>query len=236
MKNMERFAVVCAMQDEAELLVKELGLKETERFWKHFPVYEGEYNGKNILITVCGVGKVFAAMTCQKIIGQFAPDVIVNLGIAGGVAKGVMPGDICVSSDFVQYDYDLSPIGDPVGQIDELGIVKFPAESKISSLLLSLAKKHASGNVFCGTVGTGDRFVSSSDLATKLNTEFGAVCCEMEGGAMAQVCYMNGVGFCALRAVSDNANENAHMDFDTFRAKAVRESTNIMKAFFDRED
>ncbi len=233
--SMKRFAVICAMWEEAELLVKEFALTEKQSFWPQFPVYEGEYKGKTILVTVCGIGKVYAAMTCQKVIDDFSPDVVLNLGIAGGVAKGIFPGDICISSDFVQYDYDLSAVGRSVGQIDDFPFLKLPADETVASLLHTFALEKASGNVFLGTVGTGDRFVSSSELASHLNETFGAVCCEMEGAAMAQVCVLNRVRFCALRAISDNANEDAHTDVEAFSQKAEREATDVIKVFFDSD-
>lgn len=230
---MKRYAVICAMEEEAQMLVEELALPSKERYWPQVPVFSGEYRGKEILVAVCGIGKVFAAMTCQKIIDDFSPDLVINLGIAGGVAKGIAPGDICVSSDFVQYDYDLSPVGRPVGKIDLCSLVHFPAEKSVCEALVEISSSLASGRTFLGTFGTGDRFVSSSALASELNSVFGAVCCEMEGAAIAQVCYLNGIGCCGLRAMSDNANEEAHTDVEAYSERAVRESTKIIKAFFE---
>ena len=78
-------------------------------------------------------------------------------------------------------------------------------------------------HVFEGRVCTGDRFVSSSEQKEAITAAFGGLCCEMEGGAIAQICCQNKVPFVIIRAISDKADNSAQMDYTEFvHSAAVR--------------
>ena len=231
---MKKIAIICAMEDEAASLVEKLNLERKNDICGNIPLYEGIYNKKKVIVTVCGAGKVYAAMTCQCLIMLYKPDLMLNLGISGGIIPGIKRGDICISSDFVQYDYDISAIGYKKGQIDGIKQINFPADKETSDLLYKIAKTvQNKENVHIGTIGTGDRFVSSAALASEISETFDAISCEMEGGAIAQVCFINNIKFCAVRSISDNANEDAPYDFNEFRKVAVANSTAIMIEFLN---
>ena len=59
------------------------------------------------------------------------------------------------------------------------------------------------------------------------------IACEMEGGAIGQVCYTNGVPFGILRAISDGGNEQSFRDYPTFLAAAARTATAVMERFVE---
>lgn len=229
---MEKIAVISAMNDEAAGIVEKLGLKKREPLRSGALVFGGIYNNKEITVTVCRVGKVAAAMTAEEIILGCSPDMIINLGIAGGVAPGIVTGNICVSDGFVQYDYDLSPLGMKRGELDEFGFAVIKADPSLSDGLFAAAKAvYADEKCRRGIIATGDTFVSSADFALSLRSDFGAVACDMEGAAIAFVCYLNKLPFAAIRAISDNANEKSAVDFNTFRKQAVENSTEIICRF-----
>ena len=82
--------------------------------------------------------------------------------------------------------------------------------------------------VFTGRVASGDEFVAKRERKDQITEGFQACCCEMEGAAIAQVAYLNHIPFVILRAISDKADDSAHMDYPTFEAQAIRNSVKLI--------
>ena len=59
------------------------------------------------------------------------------------------------------------------------------------------------------------------------------VCCEMEGAAIAQSCYLNNTPFVIIRAISDKPDGSGAVDFDTFKAEAAQRCAAIVKAVIE---
>ncbi len=75
----------------------------------------------------------------------------------------------------------------------------------------------------CGKIITGDRFVASAAESRALRAELGtALAVDMESAAVAQVCHDYGVPFCAVRTISDRADDQAHVDFPAFLQQVAR--------------
>ena len=53
----------------------------------------------------------------------------------------------------------------------------------------------------------------------------------MEGAAVGQVCYVNHVPFCVLRAISDSADGASHMDYPAFVQMASEQSVRLLRRF-----
>ena len=159
-------------------------------------VYEIE---PGILAYLGGVGKVNAAMSAQLFIDRFHPDWIVNAGVAGSFLD--LPiGTIVLAKDFVQHDVDTTAMGDPIGMVSTVDRVDFPTTEpeRLSALLTALGTEHQ-----VGRVATGEIFMTKGSRADWVAETFSPTLCEMEGGAIAQVCMRNGVKFTALKSVSD---------------------------------
>ena len=82
-----------------------------------------------------------------------------------------------------------------------------------------------------GVIASGDQFISSSERKDAIVKTFGAIACEMEGAAIGQVCYVNRVPFCVLRAISDSADGSSHMDYPTFVGMAAEQSVKLLRTF-----
>lgn len=172
-------------------------------------VYEIE---PGILAYLGGVGKVNAAMSAQLFIDRFHPDWIINAGVAGSFLD--LPiGTIVLAKDFVQHDVDTTAMGDPIGLVSTVNRVEFPTDEpeRLADIL------REQGVDFCtGKVATGETFMVRGERTNWVAKTFSPALCEMEGGAIAQVCLRNGVKFTALKTVSDrlcqenNANEYFH--------------------------
>ena len=193
----------------------------------------GRLGEKNVVVAQCGVGKVFAALCTEAMILRYSPDCIINTGVAGALDPGLSILDVVVADSVVQHDMDTSALGDPAGMISGINIVNIPADSRVCNALCE-GVRAAGANVLCGTVASGDQFVSDSETKAKIHTVFGAASCEMEGAAVGHVCYVNGVPFGVIRAMSDGGDDAANMDFPTFAAKAAEISSAAVLEFLTR--
>ncbi len=217
--------LICAMKIEAESIISEMENKQLSVI-SGIEYTVGKLYGKDIVVAVCGVGKVFAAACAQTMILKFAPCEIINVGVAGSLTPELKVFDVAVATHLCQHDMDTSAIGDPVGLISGINVIKFPASERINSAIINCLK--ASGlNYREGTIASGDLFVAQREKKDWIKDTFDALACEMEGGAVAQICYINGVDFSVLRAISDEEGG----DYAVFAAKAAQNSAHIIKEY-----
>jgi adenosylhomocysteine nucleosidase len=138
-------------------------------------------------------------------------------------------GDIVISSALVQHDMDTSALGDEKGFLSGPDIIRIPASPALANLAVTAAKAvFEPQKIHTGVIATGDQFICNSKQLGRIADEFGASACEMEGGSIAQVCYLNDVDFLVIRAISDNANEQAATDFTTFARRSAQELTQLL--------
>lgn len=193
----------------------------------------GRLSGKKAVVAVCGIGKVFAAICTQTMILRYSPDLIINSGVAGTLTEALSVGDIAIARSLVQHDMDTSPLGDPVGLISGINIINLPCDKKYSELLLDCAVQ-LGANCKVSVIASGDRFMSDSAEKALIAERFGAVACEMEGAAIGQVCYVNAVPCCVMRAISDGGDENAAVDYPVFARMAASRAVEVITYFFKK--
>ena len=145
-----------------------------------------------------------------------------------GMGKGIKISDIVVADSVVQHDMDTSDLGDPKGFISGIDRIQIPCDEELNDKVRAAAGAVEGLACHQGIIATGDQFVGSKDKLNRLMEEFGAVACEMEGGSIGQVCYINKVPFTVVRAISDNANDDAHMDYPKFLKIAVKKSFELL--------
>lgn len=226
--------IICALSIEVEGLAQLLENKE-EKTYAKMKFISGTINGKDVVMTECGIGKVNAAMSTQVMIDKYNPSVIINSGIAGSVSRKLKIGDIVISDDCVQHDFDGTQMGDPKGliQYNDEKRIDIPVSKTVAQKLFEACKNIENTNVLCGRIATGDIFVAEKSMRSAIANEFDALACEMEGGAIAQVCYRNGVECAVLRCISDDFDENQFMDFMEFRVIAADKSMAAIKNFLE---
>jgi len=82
--------------------------------------------------------------------------------------------------------------------------------------------------IFFGTIITGDVFLADNSKNIQLRKDMQADAVEMEGAAVAQVCYQEKVGFLIIRSLSDNANDSATLDFVKYGKMAAENSAMLV--------
>ena len=185
-----------------------------------------------------GVGKVASAQTAQTLIMGYGVRMIIFTGVAGGINPALHVGDIVVSRDVVQHDFgQIWP--DSFVPFDTSG---FEADSALIEIALDAAqnihlvpvsakpsRKGRKPRVVLGRIATGDQFISSETKRVWIAQVFNADCVEMEGAAVAQICESYGIPFLIIRSMSDLANEDADVDFQTFVVHAAQNSSELVK-------
>ena len=224
--------IICAMQLEMDGLRAQMTDTVSETV-SGIEFVRGTLCGAPVVTAVCGVGKVFAALCAQTMILRYAPARLINTGVAGSLSPALTIGNIAIARDVVQHDMDTSPLGDPVGLLSGINIVHIPADPALGEALEASA-------VVCrltvrrGTIATGDQFISSGEQKSRIRDSFDAIACEMEGGAIGHVCYVNGTPFAVLRAISDGGDEEASMDYPTFARMAAENSVRVLTDYLAR--
>ncbi|MGM9642844.1 MAG: 5'-methylthioadenosine/adenosylhomocysteine nucleosidase [Eubacteriales bacterium] len=229
---MIKLGIIGAMEYEVSLLVSLLENKESRIIGKH-TYYTGTIGGTSAVVARAGVGKVNAAVCTAAMIREFAPEYILNTGIAGALGSGVTVGDVIIADACVEYDLEYGSLGDARGEVwypDGTSEILLLADSELSAMLEAAAAA-VSGGTFAvkrGVVATGDRFVSDPDTKADILSAFpSALCCEMEGAAIAHVCRLYSVKFSVLRSMSDSADGEAEIDFPTFAKLCANRAAEI---------
>ena len=230
---MKPVAIIGAMQQELAGLKQALQGSHTIKLGTR-QVTTGTWHGHPVVLALSHIGKVAAATTATALIERFDVTDIIFTGVAGGLMPGVNVGDMVVATEFMQHDMDASPLFPPM-EVPLYGRAHFPTDLRLTQSLKAAAQDilknpgqwldidvlhelHVQApKVHAGLVVSGDRFVSTSAESQALQQRLPkALAVEMEGAAVAQVCFELGVPFTVMRTVSDNANEEAAVDFMRF--------------------
>lgn len=228
--------IVGAMDIEVRDLVKTL--EDSHKYViSNIEFWQGKLKNKEVVIARSGIGKVSAAAATQAMLLKFNPSLIVNSGVAGGVARNININDIVIATASVQYDLDTTATGDPLGFISGINTVFLNCNPQKVKTLLEIAKKTIVGTeakVHSGVIATGDSFISERKKGEDINKCFGTLACDMEGGSIGQVCTQSGVDFCILRVVSDSIYcGNSYVKYKNFLTSAATKSIKIITNFVE---
>lgn len=223
--------IIAAMQMELDGLKAAMTDTETETV-SGMEFVRGTIGGNTVVAVVCGIGKVFAALCAQTLILRYAPDAVINIGVAGAVGPGLRVLDVVIADKVCQHDMDTSAIGDPVGLVSGVNEIYFPADFRLVDGLRRAAETCGVRHV-TGTVASGDQFLHESEKKQWIHDTFGAIAGEMEGGSVGQVCFVNRVPFAVLRAISDG--DGGGMEYSEFAPIAARQSIDVVLEFLEHE-
>lgn len=219
--------IIGAMSIEVETLKERMKDCTTEKI-AGISFVHGILNGVECVAAHSSPGKVNAAVCTQILILKYQPTAIINTGVAGGIGANIHVGDLVVSSAVVQHDIDTTAVGDEMGLVSGINLVDIPASPSLVEKIKKLAPAIYDGQVHSGIIATGDQFISSSEKLAWIADTFGASACEMESGSIGQVCFLNGTDFAAIRAISDNGDENAGMSYAQFAEMAAHKSAELL--------
>lgn len=221
-----------AMAEEVALFQQEMRVKQTHHY-AGMVFIVGNICGQDVVLLQSGIGKVKATMGTQIMIDRFDVDLIIFTGLAGALMSNMTRGDIVVSNNVVQYDFDLTAFGRRHGELPDVGrmievdgnLVKFACYAYDDVFGSSEERPE----LFVGTICSGDRFVSDPRQIDWLQREFGAIATEMEGAAFGYTCHLNEVRFMIIRTISDTGGDQAADDFNAYLKIASKNSYQMVR-------
>lgn len=197
--------------------------------------FKGELKGKNVVLVEGGIGKVNASICATLMKTHFKVDTLLFTGVAGGVNPSINIGDIVIGTDLVEHDFDATAFGYELGQIPRMADYKFKADEKLKNIAYAVAvEAFGKEKVWEGRIVSGDQFVASADKIKWLRETFNAYCTEMEGAAVAHVCYVFALPFLVIRAISDKADDDAKVDYPEFVKLAAKNSKTIIEGILEK--
>ena len=208
---MENIGIVVAMDEEKAEIEKLISNKEIKKI-NNLKFIIGKIKDKNIVLVQCGVGKVNAARTTQKLIDKFNVTTIINVGVAGAINSNLKIGDVIIAKKVIQHDFDITAFGHNKGYITDVG-----EGIESDKNLLEKVKEISQENSYktkIGIIATGDIFCTDIKMKEKINNKFNADVVDMECGAIAQVSFLENIPFLAIRSVSDIPNGDNAKTFD----------------------
>ena len=190
----------------------------------------GELCGKEVVIVRSGIGKVNAGICTQILADRFGVDRLINTGIAGSLDAKIDIGDIVISTDALHHDMDATEFGYPVGQVPRMETLSFPADEELVKKAVKASEKvNPDIHTFTGRIASGDQFIASREVKEKIIQNFHPLCVEMEGAGIAHAASLNQISYVIIRAISDKADNSAHVDYPTFERQAIAHSVRLVK-------
>lgn len=228
---MSKIGIIVAMEEELESILDIMdNIEEKEIYGLTFKT--GQIEKNKIVVVKCGVGKVNAARVTQILIDTFNVKSVINVGAAGALNPFLNIGDIVIGEKLIQHDFDITAFDHDKGYITGVGDYIYSDSElieKFENAANNLQEKDY--KIKKGIIATGDIFCTDIEMKNKIFSKFDADCVEMEGAAIAQVCYLDKIPFIVIRSISDSPNGNNEIDFDKFVELASKRCANILREF-----
>ena len=219
---MQEIGIIVAVDEEREAILNIMTDVKVEQIY-NLRFLRGKKKKKDCILVKSGIGKVNAARTTQVMIHNFDIQYIINLGTGGSINGMLNIGDIVISKQVVQHDFDITAFNHKKGYIPNVGVY---IES--DKMLINIASNVITEGVK-GVIATGDIFCSENNMAKKINDKFGALCVEMEGASIAQVCYLCNIPFIIIRSISDVPNNNNVVTYEEFLTTSAKKIAIAMR-------
>lgn len=236
--------LICAIPEETAALAGHFAGTDREEI-AGFTFTSGRLDGRDVVMVEAGIGKVNAALVGTLLLHRFGVGGLLFSGVAGGLDPALDVGDVVIANRLVQHDYGalaggrLKPYQPGVpplpGFDDTHGYALAEGLApRIAAALDGVALAGMPGTTRApvwrfGTVLTGDHFLNCADTRRDLHARFNAQAVEMEGAALAQVAARFAVPLVVVRALSDLAGSDSHLDFPTFARTAAVNAAGIVR-------
>ena len=230
-----RLGIISAMPQEIDCVLETMTHIEKSVYCKR-TFYNGLLFNKPVVLVFSNWGKVAAATTTTQLLNIFKIDTLIFTGVAGALQKHLNIGDVVVGTHLYQHDMDARPLFKQF-EIPLINKIKFDTDKLLTQKLFEATTAYLANlnnallqkefdivnpKTYKGGIASGDQFIASHQKIKELNTNLPDVLCvEMEGAAVAQVCYDYDIPFGIIRTISDEAKDNAPLDFQKFADKVA---------------
>jgi len=224
-----KIGIIFAMEEELNALKKYLEITNEFKIFD-LKFYESKVNNITCILVQSGIGKVNSARTTQILIDNMKVDYVFNIGVAGGIDENLNVGDVVIGTSLVQHDFDITAFNHEKGFIPNLGTFIQADEYLVRTI------KEIDNKLKSGVIASGDIFCTDINMSKKIYNKFNALCVEMEGASVAQVCYLCSIPFLIIRSISDTPNNNNAVMFDEFLEIASNKVAEIMMKLIEKLD
>ncbi|MFX3622921.1 MAG: 5'-methylthioadenosine/adenosylhomocysteine nucleosidase [Ectobacillus sp.] len=224
--------IIGPMEKEIEIIRSKMDIESVEKL-AHFTFYKGKLDDIDVVLVRSGIGKVNSAVAAQILITLYKVSFIINSGVAGALNPKLKVGEIVISKDSVQHDVDQTAIDQPPGKFEDSDVIYYKADERLIRLAQEAAKGLEGVRVFIGRVASGDQFVADDKRRKEIIDTFQADAVEMEGAAIGQVAYLNGVPYVIIRSISDSAVGSGE-DYEKFANLAAKNASYMIEEMVKR--
>ena len=237
--DQEYIGIISAMDNEIAELINEADIERTDNIGG-LKYYVGKLKGKPVVIAKSGIGKVRASAGATAMLNNYNISKMIFTGIAGGVADETKVMDQVIATKLVEHDYGKITNDGFIWLSGDPGVGIEPGAYYDTDLLLTnLAYECAvevlgAEHVFKGVIATGDQFIASEDYVKRLQDDYNAYACEMEGASVAVICIQYNVPFAVIRCLSDKADGEAHESYENFGDIAAANSSAIVLKMLEK--
>ena len=227
-------SLIAATATEANK-IKELMTGTTEAKCGRFSLFKGRLSGHLVCLSICGVGKVNAAMTTEALLGERHPKSVILFGCGGAYPNsGLKIGDLAIATEEIYGDegvqtpngfLDMQKLGLPLGTYQEEPLYnRVPMNSPMLNEARAMLKPtlNALGqNLLTGPFVTVSCGSGTDQLAIDIAARTDGICENMEGAAVAQVCLLHKVPILELRGISNLTGTRNPDDWDIPKATDI---------------
>ena len=199
-------AILCAIRQEISPLVACMNVSKKFNI-DEIPFYQGDLNGRLLTLVQGGIGRKNAIKAASSLLESASVDLLISAGVAGGIRHGLNVGDLVVAENVgysKQSDFDCEKL-----QLES----DFVCKKEIVRLARQCSKDLESKLHF-GNLLTVDKVISQASTKRKIGEHDSFLAVEMESAAVAEVAYEKGVAFAAIRSISDDIEDDLHLDYD----------------------
>ena len=230
---MKKIGIIAAMQEEMNEIKNIMSnIKENKIYELNF--LEGKINDIDCVLVQSGVGKVNAARTTQILINKYDIEYVINVGSAASAKEELKIGDIVIGEKIIQHDFDITAFGHNKGYISNVGEYILTDNSLVEKIM-NCQLNDESINIKKGIIASGDIFCTQEKMKNKIRNKFNADAIEMEGAAIAQVCYLDKIPFLIIRSISDSPNGNNAITFEEFLETASKKCAILLNTFIGKK-
>lgn len=202
---MKRIGMVVAIKREIAAVLEKFGQPLSEKRFGTMSVSDYRGQGYDLFVAHSGAGEIAAAAATELLIDLYQAEMILNVGVVGGLTPEMASARSVIVTKVVHYDYDASPI-DPVvpGQYLELPDVYIPTDARLAARALTICPDLKP--VICASA---DRFIDKSERKAALHEAYGAEVCDMESAAISLTAHRHGIPALLLKTVADSITGGA---------------------------
>lgn len=195
-----------AMEEEAKVL-DNICTQLAWREYKGFKLFEFTYNAHECVAIISGVGISLSGAAAALSIEKYNPDIIINIGLAGGINCKI--GDIIISQSAIFHDADVTALGYPVHQLPDL-----PLQINSKDDIIELLHLKQFTTVKNAIIFSGNQFINNLEYVEQLKNKYKtAAAIEMEAASIGAICIKAKCNFLFIKKISDLADANAPQTF-----------------------